>query len=130
MNRVSQVIVAAISLAAAGGALAAEITLETPKGCGIVPLKDRASDTQVERTDKRLIFTVRANAYCGVQPGTPQISRHADIAKVSVTYDVSKAVHNCFCARTIRFSISYLWPGIRTIYYIQDGQVTGHGDVP
>ena len=60
MNRVSQVIVAAISLAAAGGALAAEITLETPKGCGIVPLKDRASETQVERTDKRLIFTVRA----------------------------------------------------------------------
>ena len=116
--------------ASTGASVAADVTLETPVGCDIFPLKDRASETRIERFGEILHFTVRANAQCGARPEDPRIFRNADIARISVTYDRREALHGCYCARTIRFSVSNMWPEVRTIYYIQDGQITGHADVP
>jgi len=124
---------AIITLVVAGSAWAGDppsLVMQPQKGCSIVPLKGKTSVTRVERIDSKIKFTVQANTYCMAEPINPNLQRAADTSTISIEYDTSKSFHNCFCAKTISFEISNLSPEIKTIYFVQDGRVTGHGYVP
>ena len=106
------------------------LSMHPEKGCSILPLKDKSSITHVERSDSKIIFTAQTNILCGVEPENPTIERAIDTATISVTYDVTKAFHNCICAKTVSFEILNLPPEIKTIYLLENGSAIGHGYVP
>ena len=106
------------------------ISMQPEKGCSIIPLEYGTSLTNAERTHSGISFTVKANAYCGVEPQNPTIVRNMNSATISVSYDTTKALHNCICTKTISFDISNLPEEVKTLHFVQDGYVTGHSNVP
>lgn len=78
-----------------------------------------------------IVIKITSAFNCADQPGNPRFNAYQGNGTLSVTSkSPSGWTAACLCPHKVSYSVSGAYPGLKTIYYVQDGMVLGHAAVP
>ncbi|MDR3159828.1 MAG: hypothetical protein LBU11_12685 [Zoogloeaceae bacterium] len=114
------------------GAIAASITLKSDQPlCENAPPLGKAALVQAKRDNRVVKLDVVTEFNCAYIPGKPELRvRQNAVSVILPTQSPSGEATACLCQHKLTFEIVDLHKDAKTIYYMQDGTVLGHTDVP
>ena len=131
MKIIVSVLVATLLLAPAI-ARSGEIRLISDKQlCDNAPPLAQAAALAAKKAKNKVLVSVTAELNCAYAPGKPELREWRNAATVVVpTVSPSGLATACMCQHQMKYEITGLYKGTKTIYYVQDGTALGHVSAP
>jgi len=99
--------------------------------CDNAPPLKQAAELSAERLSDKVVVSVTAELNCAYKAGKPEVRVWRNAATLlATTVSPSGMATACMCQHQMKYEITGLYEGARTIYYVQDGTVLGHVPAP
>jgi hypothetical protein len=117
---------------APAAARSGEIRLVSDKQlCDNAPPLQKAAALNVSKAKNKNLVSVTAELNCAYTPGKTELREWRNAATIAIaTVSPSGLATACMCQHQMKYEITGLYEGTKTIYYVQDGTALGHVSAP